>query len=289
MPFKSVADIAAAYDNGRWHHQRVFRNTNIYCRGLNAMIDYSMSGGTPKYNAYVGNQLEATAFIGSGNNGIYTGPTPAAGMTKHIAKVAVNTLSTTVPVQHVFLCDYLMFYPLIDGDSTDLQEMIQADTLPRYSDGAGVKMVFVMTAGAGSGGSNITIEYTNSDGVTGRIAQVSIGTLNQSGIVACPSSLWGDQVSALSFPLQGGDRGVRSVQNIAFANGTGVIGALLLFKPLVDIQMLESTTIAEVDLVNQKLSLPRVYDGAYLNFLATGSAAASTTLPLHAGIDFIWG
>ena len=126
MPFKSVADIAAAYDNGRWHHQRVFRNTSIYCTaGL--FTDYSMSGGTPKYNAYIGNQLESTALVGSGNNGIYTGPTPAAGMTKHIAKIAVNTMSTNVPVQSAELRDLLMFYPLIDGDSTDLQEMVQVD------------------------------------------------------------------------------------------------------------------------------------------------------------------
>lgn len=286
MPFKSVADIAAAYDNGRWHHQRVYRNTSQYASpGL--WTDQSMSGGTPKYNAYIGNQLESTALVGSGNNGIYTGPTPAAGMTKHVAKIEIGTMSTTVPVQHAELRDLLMFYPLIDGDSTDLQELVQVDSLPRYRDGAGVKATLVVTGGAGYNNASATITYTNSAGVSGRTTSFYAwyGSTTNVG-VQLNSSL----NSAMPFiPLAAGDTGIRSVESIQLASGTGLFFAMLLYKPLCNISMLESTTRAEIDFVNQRLSLPRVYDGAYLAFANMFNASASSTLPLHAGIDFIWG
>ena len=286
MPFKSVADIAAAYDNGRWHHQRVFRNTSIYCTaGLFA--DYSMSGGTPKYNAYIGNQLESTALVGSGNNGIYTGPTPAAGMTKHIAKIAVNTMSTNVPVQSAELRDLLMFYPLIDGDSTDLQEMVQVDTLPRYADGVGVRATRIMTGGASYSGGPATMVYTNQDGVEGQTTTFAV--LQSSTTNSTVAGVYATGAACPFIKLAAGDTGIRSVQSIQFSNGSGMFMALLLYKPLANVSMLETTTIAEIDYINQRLSLPRVRDGAYLALSAMFGASASTTLPLHAGIDFIWG
>jgi hypothetical protein len=56
-----------------------------------------------------------------------------------------------------FLCDYLGYYPLIDGDNTDEQLLVNygaslspttdpsVPTLPRYTDGIGVKAFYVTT------------------------------------------------------------------------------------------------------------------------------------------------
>lgn len=286
MPFKSVADIAAAYENGRWHHQRVYRNTSQYAN-VGWWCDLSMSGGTPKYNAYIGNQLESTALVGSGNNGIYTGPTPAAGMTKHIAKVEIGTMSTTVPVQYAELRDLLMFYPLIDGDSTDLQEFVQTDVLPRYSTGEGVRAALVVTGGSGYNAAQATITYTNSSGVSGKTTSFYAHFGSTTNVGGQQNGVAGSMAPFI--PLAAGDTGIRSVESIQLGGGTGLFFAMLLYKPLCNISMLESTTRAEIDFVNQRLSLPRVYDGAYLAFANMFNASASSTLPLHAGIDFIWG
>lgn len=287
MPFKSVADIAAAYENGRWHHQRVYRNTSIYAN-VGLYVDYSMSGGNPKYNAYVGNQLESTALIGAGNNGIYKGATPAAGETKHIAKILYGSPSTLQPVQRAMLCDYLLFYPLIDGDNTDLQEFINTEPLPRYADGVGVQMALVQTGGSPVAGAFATITYTNSAGIAGQTTTVYVlGSASTSGLAHAGTNSAGAVGPHIN--LAGGDVGVRSIESLQFAGGTGAFYALLLFKPLANIQMLESATVAEIDYVNQRLSLPCVYDDAYLSFISMYSASASSTSAMHAGIDFIWG
>lgn len=286
MPFKSVKDIADAYENGRHHHQRVYRNTS-QTGSAGRWCDGSMSGGNPKYNAYIGPQLESTALIGGGNNGIYTGALPLAGMTKHIAKIEIGTMSTTVPVQHAELRDLLMFYPLIDGDSTDLQEFTQTDTLPRYTTGEGVRATLVCTGGAGYNNTPATMTYTNSDGVSGRTT--TFYAINGSTTNVCVQ--YNSSINSYMpfIQLQGGDKGIRSVESIQFSTGTGLFYTLLLYKPLCNVSMLETTTRAEIDFVNQRMSLPRVYNGAYLAFANMFNTTASSTLPLHAGIDFIWG
>lgn len=287
MPFKSVKDVADAYENGRWHYQQAFRSTSLYAN-IGLWLDFSMSGGNPKYNAYIGNQLESTPFIGGGNNGIYTGPVPPTGMTKHIAKISYGNAATQQPVQAAVLSDYLMCYPLVDGDSTDFQEFVNVEALPRYTDGKGVKLAIVQTGGVPTGGAFATVTYTNSDGVSGRTTTPFLmGSANTAGYA---TALAASANAAVYFcALQDADAGVRSVEGIQLATGTGGFYAVLLLKPLASIQQLENTAIAEIDYVNQRLSLPRVYDGAYLHLSALVAASASTTGALRAGIDFIWG
>lgn len=55
------------------------------------------------------------------------------------------TASTALPIT-LTLCDYLMYYPLIDEGTTDEQFMINSENLPRYETGAGVQVMAVSVA-----------------------------------------------------------------------------------------------------------------------------------------------
>jgi hypothetical protein len=78
------------------------------------------------------------------------------------------------------LCDYLLFYPFVDESVTDEQIMDNTATLPRYTDGDGVQMMAVVVA-AQVGGGTFTVNYTNSDGVSGRTSKPM--TLSTTGTV----------------------------------------------------------------------------------------------------------
>jgi hypothetical protein len=49
----------------------------------------------------------------------------------------------------------------------------------------------------------------------------------------------------------------------------------------------EPAAWAEFDFIKDKPSLPRIYDGAYLNFLAMPSGTIAT-IPLLGEMSFIW-
>jgi hypothetical protein len=87
--------------------------------------------------------------------------------------------------------------------------------------------------------------------------------------------------------LQAGDIGIRSVQTITFNQSNGGLAALVLVKPIAVLMTRETTAWAEFDFIMNKPSLPRIYDGAYLNLLAMSSASIAA-VPLIGEMTFIW-
>jgi hypothetical protein len=92
-----------------------------------------------------------------------------------------------------------------------------------------------------------------------------------------------------SIPLQIGDRGVRSVQSITFESANGGIFALVLAKQLGTLSIREANTPTEKDfLIETGLNMPRIEDGAYVNFLALPSASLAAA-PIYGSIQTVWG
>jgi hypothetical protein len=179
-----------------------------------------------------------------------------------------------------------MFYPLIDMDSTDEQPLDNAVTLPRYTDGNGVQ-AFLVATNPYIGGIQFYLNYTNQEGVAGRISQYAIcntsgniGMIVHSGITA-----W---LTGPFVPLMLRDRGIRSIESITFMGSNGGMGTLVLCKPLFDFYVREVNAPAEWDLITMLGGkLPRVYDGAYINFLIepNGTIAAQYII---GDMTFIW-
>jgi hypothetical protein len=285
MSFNGIAPLAAAVaENGReW--QSFFFKTSVPAPGAGRWADASVGAGIPIYNAYVGVQLEATPVTGSGNRGIYTGPQPASGQTKHIHALQAVSVSAGVPL-YMLLADYLLFYPLIDGDNTDQQTMDNALTLTRYTSGEGVRcMIVVQTPMAQNG--TVTMSYTNSAGVSGRTTTFGVNLSSVIGCIVNTSSSSNAATAESPFvPLANGDKGIRSIESVTVAGAPGGFFNAVLVKPLAHLQLRENGTAAEKIMVPQSASCPQVENGAYLNWIINN---ASATAPLLRGVvHFAW-
>lgn len=283
-----VRALSDAYETGATWTSWVHKTGGPTSGTAGRWCDASMGAGIPKYNAYVGGQLAATALNNEGNAGIYLGPTPASGLTRHIAATQLQSTSTTLAPAFFVLADYLLFYPLIDGDSTDQQDMYNTATLPRYADGAGVQCMVVVTTPMAAN-AIATVRYTNQAGVSGRTSSFQVIASTNVGVIASSSNVSGAAGSVSPFiPLASGDTGIRSIESITLSSGAGGFFALVLVRPLVHLQLRENVTATEVVQLLQRATLPRVFDGAYLNFLYITNSTG-TPVTLRGFVEFAWG
>ena len=287
MPFRTFKQLANAVDDGGLWYSHFIKTSGPVSVGAGRWCDLSMGSGTPKYNAYVGNQTTATPLVGAGNDGIYVGPTPASGKTKHLLRLSAATTSTTLIPAYLLLADYLLHYPLIDGDSLDQQDMDNAQTLPRYATGEGVQCALVCTTPM-SVNAGVTVTYTNSKGTTGQTTTFNVIASSVAGGVVSASNTSAVVGSVSPFiPLANGDFGIRSIQSVTFLAGAGGFVAAVLMRPLVGLNLYEAATMSEVNLWNHHAKLPRVYDGAYLHFLYL-TAQSGTPATLRGHLETVW-
>lgn len=244
--------------------------------------DLSMAPGYPRPNYYVGAELTSTVF--ELTRSLYVGAA-CSPEEKYLRKAAILAVNAGVVPAAFTLCDYLLFYPLVDMDLTDEQEMINTTTLPRYATGAGVQMMVVAT-NPYVGGGTFFVEYTNQDGVSGRVTPVitsntttAIGSIIHSG----PHALAG----GLFMPLAPGDSGVRSANKITFLTGNGGIASIVLVKPIGNVWVREAGCWSEYDFLMDKVGMPRIYDGACLNYVAqvNGNVTGQTIMGY---VEVVW-
>jgi hypothetical protein len=286
MPFRGVRQLAdaVATDGREW--QSFFFKSSVPAAGAGRWADGSVGSGIPIYNPYVGNPLEATPMTGAGNRGIYTGPTPGDGQEKYLHIMQAASVNAGVPA-YLLLADYLMFYPLIDGDSTDQQDMNNTLPLTRYTSGGGVQCMIVVASPMTQNGT-VTVNYTNSDGVSGRTS--TTGLLNSSviGSIANISATSSSVFAAAPFiPLASGDRGIRSIESVTVSDSPGGLFNAVLVKPLAHLQVRESGATAEKVMVLHSASCPKIEPNAYLNWVL--SAGSATAPSLRGFLQFAWG
>ena len=281
MAFKSIKDLVDKVVTGGQSHRGTFRKTMQSTNTTPGLFyDFSMYPGHPVTNFYASTPLVAATL--PSREGIQLGQNVSPN-TKHVKSV---TAYSTVAANFVLL-DYLLYYPFIDGDSTDEQLLDNTVTLPRYTDGRGVKAMLV-AQGTYTGNVFYSINYTNQDGVSGRISQRCL--TNTWGASSCvvTSGVASNQFG-WHIPLAQGDSGIRSVESITFEAPNGGILALVLVADLGTFQIREANTPSEKDfLIDQGLGMPVIQDGAYIGFI--GSGAASLASQVFVGnIQSIWG
>ena len=210
--------------------------------------------------------------------------------TKHIVNIGAWTnLAASAPAT-LTLVDMLGVYPRIATNSGSLQTLNNDLTLPRYTNGVGVRGYLVLNASNGANAQNTTIQYTNSDDVGSR----SLGTVVSNTASAIVSHIYHSGVAAGNsgpfLPLAGGDKGIKSVQSVTLSAASASAGFvdLVLVKPLCTIPLTAAFYTNERDLLNQLPSLPRVYDGACLNFIISSGAVMAASV-YQGYIDFAWG
>lgn len=280
--FRNVSHLVDSELNGAVQYSS-FRKVPSIATTARTWADLSMATGNPKPNYYVGAELTATAL--NSNNGIYHGQAVSP-QTKVLKEIMIQSPTAAAAPAAYMLLDYILFYPLIDMDVTDPQDLDNTTTLPRYSTGQGVQAMLVAT-NPYVGGATYTISYTNQAGVSGRtsIASVSNTTTNIATLISGSSAV-ANSVGPF-IPLQAGDSGIRSVQSITFSSSNGGLAALVLVKPLANIYLRETTAPHERNYLFDIPSLPVIQDGAYLNFIVNPSASLAAGV-ITGAVTFVW-
>ena len=294
--FAGIKEVIDAENAGKVRNY-VYRKTPSQATTAGIWFDLSMSPGmpTPKY-WFDAAPLTARAITQSSDGGFYHGPnvSPSEKFLRNVMVYGVSS-STTSPIPvTLLLCDYIMYYPTIDDGTTDEQVMDNTVTLPRYTDGEGVQMIAV-TTGARTGGQTFTVKYTNQDGVTGQVTptltqntSTLLGTITNTNTKVANGS-------GPFIPLASGDSGVRAVESVTM-NGVDVgLFSIILVKPLAQITLREiSISTAgttgvpyEKDLLMYNNTLPRIYDDAFLNYLALPQNSVATTT-ITGSLKVIW-
>jgi hypothetical protein len=271
MGFSSVADLAAAEDEGRTVTSS-FRKVPSQTVTAGWWTDLSMTAGNPQPNYYASEPLVAAEL--DPMRGIFHGDdvSPAR---KYLTGMTLISPSATFAGRFE-LCDYLLYYPFIDGDSSDEQVLDNTVEMTRYADGVRVMLVAVAPT---TGGGTFFYTYRDQAGVLQMSPTLSVNT------AATPiTGLATSQPTAaanLGSPWLGmasGTTSVNKVESITFTVPAGGLYALVLVKPLAAVPLFEASTAAEITLADMRPSAPEVKPGAYLGLLANCQAFALQTL-----------
>ena len=209
---------------------------------------------------------------------------------KVLLNAAAQTAAATTAPCVLMLVDMLGFYNITSVTATGAQTLNNTVTLPRYTDGAGVQAFLTPSTVMGAATPNITLNYTNSAGTAGKATPATLPIGNTAAAVtSIVHSGTGTGKYGPFIPLAAGDAGIRSVQsiNLSASYVSGVLN-LVLCKPIMTLPITTLGVTAERDLVNQFASMPRIYDGACLNWLMLAGAATPVASPLSGHLEFGW-
>lgn len=282
--FSKIGDIATAEENGFVRYS-TWRKTPTQISTIGIWFDLSMSPGNPVPQYYAASPAISIALSQSVDGGIFHGGAVSP-KTKHLRQVmAMTTTATPLPMP-MMLLDYLLFYPFLDEGTTDEQFMTNTIPIPRYTDGAGVQIMAVSVAGR-TGGQRFFVNYTNSNGVAGRISK----TVIQNSVSVNGSIVTSDRAingaAGPFIPLQDGDTGVRSIESVTMLNADVGLFTLVLVKPLAQMMIRGIDAPVEIDYLQNFSQCPIIKDNAYLNFIACPSGSLAS-VPIHGDIKLVW-
>lgn len=284
--FRNMREVTDAQDAGQYLYAS-FRKQPTQTTGAGVWFDLSMSPGNPAPNYYIGSVGAFTPLKQSTDGGLrHGGNVNALGKKKFLRKLMALTPTATAAPCRMVLLDYIGFYPFIDESVLDEQFLDNTNSPTRYADGRGVQLMAVTVAGH-TGGQPFTVNYTNQDGVAGRITQTAtMSTQFVNGTILNSQQAGAAYVNNGPFlPLQKGDTGVRSVQSVTIG-GIGDVGlfALVLVKPLATFALYGIDAPTEMDYWQEAASMPEILDDAYLNLLALPNGTLSGA-PFHGVIE----
>lgn len=281
---RTQADINAAYEAGRYLYSSFNKNITV-TMGVGVAQDLSGLPGNPVAQYYLGAVGTSTGLYRSTDWGLNHGQN--VDTKKYLHTVLLNTVTAMTPIT-VRILDYLMFYPFI-GMDTGLQNLTNTITLPRYAAREGVQMMLV-EQNPYTGSAQVQIGYTNQDGVAGRLTPIiRLNTATAIGTIAT-SERRTLGVTGNFCALQQGDYGVQSVETIEFVTGDTGVCAVVLVKPIVSLQIYETTAPCLFDLWFEMGVLPEIKNDAYLNMVVnpSGNLAGGVANTIFGDITTIW-
>lgn len=167
--------------------------------------------------------------------------------------------------------------------------------LPRYTNGAGLQAFMWNTNATAMGAATPSLSlpsYTNSAQSTGRATPTTLPigkTAAANGLILYSGT--GSGKYGPFIPLQSGDAGIAKIDqvqiSVSYVSGEFSIG---LCKPLITMPMTTIGVASEREFMSQVAgAMPRVYDGACLQWLIYHGANTPTNSAFFGHLDFVWG
>lgn len=280
---KSAVNIAEAYDLGQYHLNPFYKVWPSTFNTANAWWDATMAGNFPRASYYPGNDYEFTVYP-SGNHLSFFHGGDVSPYQKILKTINLNCSGANLAPSRYILCDFLGFYGGISWETDQVQTLDNTVTLPRYTNGKGVRAFMVQLFG-NNANAVYTLNYRNT-------LDQDVTSQTHTGNALGTGSLQHAYVSANYNPfldLNHGDLGIKRVNSITVSSLGAGVAVLVLVKPLAEIIYRDSSLIAssEIDYLTDKQELPIIYDGAKLNFIFT-SVGNPTTLATRGYMEFIW-
>lgn len=165
--------------------------------------------------------------------------------------------------------------------------------LPRYTSGAGVQSFWWANNATplGAGTPNCSYPaYTNSAQTGSRTTPtvLPVGkTAAENGMILYSGTGVGKY--GPFFPMQGGDSGTAKIDNVqisaTYTSGEFSVGMCV---PILTLPITTLGVASERDLMNQVPSLPRIYDGANLQWMIYNGAATPVNSAIAGHLDLAW-
>ncbi len=288
MGFNSVGLFAAADELGQCWATQFRKTVASAATTTNAWIDYSYFAGSPVANFYASSPA-VSALIESDKGIKIPSVSPLTQHLKSLTVMTANTASAVNARQRLILCDYLLYYPFIDTDAIG-EEQLMSNTveIPRYSAG---KVIAVAQSAASTVGT-FTFNYTNQDGVSGRVSQASSTFIVAGGGQVVSADGTGASYNPF-LSLQTGDSLVKSIESVTFTGAGGGLMALVIVKPLffgyVTQECRSGLGAADefISVINSA-GAPEIKDGAVLNFFAEGTQGSLASSQLIGMLETYW-
>lgn len=295
MPIYGVGDLTRAYDEGRVHTQFFRKNNNGVPNVQNQWAWGGLGVGNPASDQLIGTALAFTPrTVTNQSGGIWPGIVPPSGQTKHVvfAELRLSTTNATFLYENVAFFDMLGYYPLIDGNESATQTMDNTQTLPRYTDGVGVRAMLVSHISASTANGTGTINFIDADGAS---RSTTLRSFNNTNPGTIQSSRGGTATEAAWMQFDN-TKGVRSITSVAWDTiQPGGYHAIVLVRPLFNVVVggppVLSNTYATMDkcfTCRNAGMFPQIQDGCALNWIWRHSSAANTT-DFFGHITFAWG
>ena len=230
----------------------------------------NVAGGWVNLNRAVtssfGQQAVPTAYTSGGTlhddsqAGFPKGQNPTPPALSYLAQMK----ATFATAGTIHLYDRVWSCSGFNGTLTTAQSVVGFPTLTRPdANGVGLEIWIECYTATGATASNITVQYTNSSGVSGR------NTVSTAHITSMPIN------RMYQVPLQSGDVGVKSIQSVTLSASTGTVGSfgVTLCRRLSSIAGLVANVGQTMDFT--QLGLPQIYDNSALMFVHQGTTTSS--------------
>lgn len=212
--------------------------------------------------------LAAPAAFGSGGT-TYNQTAGVAGYPKWTANGSlapyigrIGAVFAAAGTVHVY--DLLWAASGFSGVVTTAQSVVGFSGLPsRNSTGNGAEIWIGCSSAIGATAHNVTVQYTNQDGTSGR------STVSTAGVASMPAN------RMYQVPLQSGDTGIQSIQSLTLSASSGTAGNLwvLIADRLCSFAAPLTNVGNTFDFA--ALGLPKMYDTSCLMFVHQATTTSS--------------